>query len=247
MAAAYEGMTVNGPKGQIGTVVGVLCEAVGVSTERVLARLDDGQLLLLQTDTYRVDDGAVVLASMPTGLETRRSETSTASITSSATRDLGVNEQTVIPVVREEVRVDKRQVDRGGVRVDKRIEEREEVVQQPVFREEVEVERVAFGRPIDSVPETREEGDVLIIPVVEELLVVEKRLVLREEIRITKRRIEETEETRVMVRTEVVDVVTIDSAGNVVGVRDTTQRDETDTSSAGATTTPLSDDGTNAG
>ena len=63
----------------------------------------------------------------------------------------------------------------------------------------------------------------------------------------TKRRIEENEETRVMVRTEVVDVVTIDSAGNVVGVRDTTQRDETDTSSAGATTTPLSDDGTNAG
>ena len=51
----------------------------------------------------------------------------------------------------------------------------------------VEVERVAVGRTLaegETPPQTREEGDTLIIPVVEEMAVVVKRLVLREEVRL---------------------------------------------------------------
>jgi uncharacterized protein (TIGR02271 family) len=52
----------------------------------------------------------------------------------------------------------------------------------------------------------RQEGDTLIIPVYEEILVVEKRLVLKEEIRITKRHIDATEQARVLLREEHVDI-----------------------------------------
>jgi stress response protein YsnF len=38
--------------------------------------------------------------------------------------------------------------------------------------------------PLDTIPEVREEGDTLVIPVVEEVLTIERRLVLKEEIRI---------------------------------------------------------------
>jgi uncharacterized protein (TIGR02271 family) len=104
------------------------------------------------------------------------------------------------------VRVTRREVERGGVRVHKRVEEREEVVEQPTYREEVTVERVTLGQPLDTPVTARQEGDTLIIPVLEEMLVVEKRLVLKEEIRITKRRIEEMEQARILLREEHVDI-----------------------------------------
>jgi len=115
-------------------------------------------------------------------------------------------------VIREEVRVTRRAVERGGVRVHKRIEEREEVVEQPTYREEVSVERVALGQPIDQAIGSRQEGDTLIIPVLEEMLVVEKRLVLKEEIRITKRRFDETEQARILLREERVEIENIDDS-----------------------------------
>ena len=62
---------------------------------------------------------------------------------------------------------------------------------EPFIREEVEVVRVAVGRQVDAPPPPREEGDTLIIPVLEEVLVVEKRLVLVEELHVSKRRVEE--------------------------------------------------------
>jgi stress response protein YsnF len=40
---------------------------------------------------------------------------------------------------------------------------------------------------VDQPPALREEGDVLIVPVLEEVVVVEKRLVLKEELRIRRR------------------------------------------------------------
>jgi stress response protein YsnF len=51
----------------------------------------------------------------------------------------------------------------------------------------VEVERVGIGRevaPGESAPSVRNEDGVVVVPVLEEVLVVEKRLVLREEIRL---------------------------------------------------------------
>jgi stress response protein YsnF len=48
--------------------------------------------------------------------------------------------------------------------------------------------------PVDAVPPVREEGDTTVISIVEEVLVVERRLVLKEEIRL--RRVRTTERHR---------------------------------------------------
>lgn len=95
---------------------------------------------------------------------------------------------TVVPVVVEELSVGTRVVDTGVVRLRKVVHEREEVVDAPLLRETVHVERVPVNRFVDGPVGPREEDGVTIIPVLEEVLVVEKRLVLREEIRVTRRR-----------------------------------------------------------
>jgi len=62
------------------------------------------------------------------------------------------------------------------------------------------------NRVVSVAPEVRHEGDVMIVPVLEEVLVVEKRLMLREELRITRRKDEAREPQRVTLRTEQVEV-----------------------------------------
>jgi len=57
-------------------------------------------------------------------------------------------------------------------------------VQDELVKGTAQVERVALDIPIDHMPDVRTEGDLIIVPVVEEVLVVEKRLILKEEIRI---------------------------------------------------------------
>jgi stress response protein YsnF len=60
--------------------------------------------------------------------------------------------------------------------------------------ERVEVERLPMGQVVPKIPDVRTEGDVTIIPVVEETIVVQRQLVLKEEVRI--RRIRETQNYR---------------------------------------------------
>ena len=112
-------------------------------------------------------------------------------------------EQAVIPVIEEQLAVGKRRVETGaGARVVKSVDAREEVVDEPLTREDVSVERVAVNRAVDGPVAVRYEGDTMIVPVLEEVLVVEKRLMLKEEIRITRRKTEFREPQRVVVRTE---------------------------------------------
>lgn len=90
----------------------------------------------------------------------------------------------LIPVVQEELDVGKRVVDTGTVRVRTVTQSHQQVVEMPLEREEVVVERIAIGRAVDAPVEAREEGDVLIVPVHEEVIVVTRQLVLKEELHI---------------------------------------------------------------
>jgi uncharacterized protein (TIGR02271 family) len=92
-----------------------------------------------------------------------------------------------LPVVQEEFDVDKRVVDTGVVRVRTSTSEHEETVHMPLEREDVIVERVAVGRPVDAPLDVRHEGDVMIVPVHEEVIVVQRQLVLKEELHIRRR------------------------------------------------------------
>lgn len=112
----------------------------------------------------------------------------------------------VIPVVAEDIEVGKQTVESGRVRVRKTVEERQETVDQPLASEEVVVERVPVNRVVAEAPSPRQEGDTLILPVLEEVLVVEKRLMLREEVRVTSRRSEIHRPQTVTLRRENVEI-----------------------------------------
>ena len=116
-------------------------------------------------------------------------------------------DEQLIPLAEERLRVEKREVERGRVVVRKRVETREELAEAVLHREELSVERVPLGVPVDAPPPVREEGDVLIVPVLEERLVVQTRLVLKEELRITRHRRAETFREPVRLRAEVAEVV----------------------------------------
>jgi uncharacterized protein (TIGR02271 family) len=109
-------------------------------------------------------------------------------------------EEMIIALHAEELHVAKRQIDTGRVQVSTVTHQREQLVEELLARERVEVDRVAIDRPIDAMPPIREEGDVIIVPVVEEVLVVERRLRLKEEVRIRRVRSTEKYQEKVMLR-----------------------------------------------
>ena len=89
-----------------------------------------------------------------------------------------------IPLVQEDITISKRELETGRVRVRTEVQWHTAHARADLFRDHVEVERVPVGREVDAVPPVREDGDTVVIPVVEEILVVEKRLVLKEEVRL---------------------------------------------------------------
>lgn len=98
----------------------------------------------------------------------------------------------VIPVLAEALHVDRRVVETGTVRLRKVVHQRQEVVAPTVTREVIDVQRVPVDRFVEGPVAPRQEGDTLVVPVLEETLVVVKRLRLVEEIHITVRREQET-------------------------------------------------------
>jgi uncharacterized protein (TIGR02271 family) len=100
----------------------------------------------------------------------------------------------------EELSVSKETVETGRVRVATRTREREALIDENLARERVEIETVPIGLQIDAMPKTRQEGDTTIIPIVEESLVVQRRLVLKEEVRIRRVRTTEAHKETVMLR-----------------------------------------------
>ena len=111
----------------------------------------------------------------------------------------------IVPLVEESLSVGKRTVETATVRVRTAVTEREEIARADLFRHAVHIERVPINREVDTVPAPFEEGDLLVIPIVEEIVVVEKRLILKEEIRVQRRR--EVEQISQPVRLRSMDAV----------------------------------------
>ena len=105
-------------------------------------------------------------------------------------------------LVDERLVVSKREVESGRLLVQVNVDERQEIVAQQLARDEVEVEHVPRNVPVTEIPHVRLEGSTTIVPVVEEVLVVEKRLMLVEEIHIRRRSHVEQHETSVTLRSE---------------------------------------------
>jgi uncharacterized protein (TIGR02271 family) len=122
------------------------------------------------------------------------------------------DEPMVVPVLVEELEVQKRPVETGKVRITKVVHERETTVDEPLWHDDVAITRVPIQRVVEGPVPVREENDTTIISVVEEVLVVEKRWMLREEIHIRKQRIETHQPQRITSRSEEVQVERVPQA-----------------------------------
>lgn len=118
-----------------------------------------------------------------------------------------------IPVIEEELTLQRREVETGRVRVRTVTEERVESASDRLLHSDVEVERVSIGREVDQLPTIREEGELLIVPVVEERLV--KRLFLVEEVHVRRRVTAEEFEHPVKLRSQRVVVERQEGSGDV--------------------------------
>jgi uncharacterized protein (TIGR02271 family) len=112
------------------------------------------------------------------------------------------SEVATIPLVEERLQVGKREVESGRLRIRVDVSEREERVIQDLERDEVTIERVPRNERLTEIPHVRLEGSVTVIPVVEEVVVVEKALMLVEEIRIHRASATERADIPVTVRSE---------------------------------------------
>jgi len=186
---------VTGRDGLQGTVVQVI-EATATSPQQVLVRLNNNRQVVIPFDALTMQqDGNYSLAM-------GWNELSQQGATEGDTL--------VLPVMAEELQVGKRTVSTGGVRVSKLVREHEETVDVPLLQEDVQVERVTINQMVESAPAVRHEGDTMIIPVLEEVLVVEKRLMLKEELRIVRRRSETSQPQQVTLRREEIVVEQLD-------------------------------------
>ena len=124
-----------------------------------------------------------------------------------------------IPLVEERLDVTKTEVETGRLKVRISVEEREERVAAELARDEVEIRRVPKNEPVGEAPRVRTEGDLTIIPVVEEQLVIEKRLVLVEELHVSRKTQSESREIPVTLRREQADIEREREGGAATGAR----------------------------
>jgi stress response protein YsnF len=111
----------------------------------------------------------------------------------------------VVPLAAERLRVAHRRLT-GRVTVRVRPVTHRETVTVPVRVDRVEVKHVPVDRMVDEAPPVRQEGDVTIVPVLEEVLVVERRLRVREEIHIRRIHTVRRETRTVALRREIAEI-----------------------------------------
>ena len=97
------------------------------------------------------------------------------------------SDEVMTPLIEERLRTEVHEVSKGEVNVHLRTLVRQEIARETLIAETIDIERVAVGRFVDETPQVRQEGEVTIVPVLEEVIV--KRLYLREEVRLTRRRV----------------------------------------------------------
>jgi uncharacterized protein (TIGR02271 family) len=130
-------------------------------------------------------------------------------------RDSGRRDTDELKVQRseEEARVGTRGYEAGAVKVRKSVRTERERVRVPKRREEVDIERVpGEGREASGI-EIGEDDEVVVVQVLEEEIVVSKRVVVKEEIRLHKKVVEDEEVVEVDLRKEEVDIE--DTTGRV--------------------------------
>lgn len=116
--------------------------------------------------------------------------------------NLNNQETLTIPVIQEVLDIQKELVETEVFRINKTVTERDELIEHLLSKENADIERLAVGREVSETRPSYYENETLVIPLYEEIMVVEKRIILREEIRITMNNKEEHYQQKVTLRTE---------------------------------------------
>ena len=124
-------------------------------------------------------------------------------------------DELVVPLLAEEAHFEKQSVSTGKVRIRTVVDTVEEQARAVLEGERVEVTRIPVDRVVEEMPSVRTEDDVLVVPVVEEVLFVEKRLVLKEELHIRRHATRETVEVPVTLRKQRAVVDRVESGNHV--------------------------------
>jgi len=167
------------------------------ATKDVLIQFETGQQVLVPVDTLTMQANGRYYY-LPLRLDELEQQGSG--------RVQSVDQPYVLPVIEEVLDVTRRREEIGRVRVQKHVHERTEVVDEPLLHDQVTVTRVPINRVIEQPLDVRQEGETLIVPVLKEVLVVEKRLLLVEEVHITRRTLETHQSEEVTLRREEVSV-----------------------------------------
>ena len=185
-------------------------------SECMIVRSDDGgwhyrlPLSLVQNVTQAAFNPIVEVALTPTELlqyieepEARQEQAHIGAASTNGTNGTKGSDEVRVPVAAEELIAHKREVRRGMVRLHKGVETSEQRFLVPVYQEEAIIEHIA---PERYDPNTPQHPDEIVIPIVEERLVVQKQVVVKEYLRIRKERVTKRYEVRGKVRRETVKI-----------------------------------------
>ncbi|WP_234855366.1 YsnF/AvaK domain-containing protein [Paracoccus everestensis] len=133
-----------------------------------------------------------------------------------------------ISLVEEQVSVTKQAVLTGRVRIATQTETIEQRLPAELSSEEIKVVRVPVDRRVDAMPQTTTEGDLTIIPVVEERLVVTRELYLREEVHVRRIRRQESVEIPAETRRQTVRIERLSPDGEALDPIPSNSKDDHD-------------------
>lgn len=120
-------------------------------------------------------------------------------------------EEIVLPVIEESLIVDVETVETGKVNIHKTVKNDIVTLDVALTSNEVEITRIPKNEELEQPLSPRREGDITIIPVMKEVAVVVKKLMLIEEIRIEHKKTEKTEKHDAVLRSEHIEVERTDS------------------------------------
>ena len=172
-----------------------------------------GQLDATRPSTLlRLESGRSVV--IPTELLLRNlSEQAAAPVQTAAANTWTRGGEQVIPIIAEEAIIGKETVTTGTVRLHRGSETFTETVGLPLTRTTWDVERIPVGQLYTERPEIRQEGDVMVYPLVEERLVAKREYFLLEEVRVRRVDVTTDRTASVDLRRDTLAVERVDAVG----------------------------------
>lgn len=114
----------------------------------------------------------------------------------------------IIPLAEEQAEVTTTRVVDRRIRIHRSTTTAEKLLETELWHEEVEIKHIAKNETLEEgyFPQVRQEGDVLIVPVIEEQVEIIRRHILKEEVHIHKLKKNEQFEQKVTLRSQEIEI-----------------------------------------